>query len=60
MSIKVLRALATRLLTYATGGRSRPADEAEINALVDQIRGKNYGLRSLIHAITQSPAFQTK
>jgi mono/diheme cytochrome c family protein len=57
---RLARSLATKLLTYATGGRSRPADEAEIDALVAKIREKNYGLRSLVHAITQSAAFQTK
>jgi hypothetical protein len=48
------RALASKLLTYATGAPVQFADRADVDALVEEIRGKNYGLRSLIHALIES------
>lgn len=54
------RALASKLLTYATGAPVQFADRADVDALVEEIRGKNYGLRSLVHAIVQSRPFLNK
>lgn len=54
------RALAEKLLTYATGGAPSRSDGPEIDALVRAVRGKRYGLRSLIHEIVQSRLFQSK
>lgn len=57
---QLARALTVKLVTYATGGRPQEADEPQIDAVVDKIRGKNYGLRTLIHEIVQSDLFRSK
>jgi hypothetical protein len=53
-------ALTVKLLTYATGGAPQMADTSEVVDIVQKIRGKNYGLRTLVHEIVQSKVFQTK
>jgi hypothetical protein len=57
---KIARALTVKLLTYATGGAPQKADKPDIDALVEKIRDKNYGLRTLVHEIVQSQLFRTK
>lgn len=57
---QLARALAVKLLTYGTGGAPQAADQPQINAIVDKIRDKDYGFRSLIHEIVQSELFQQK
>jgi hypothetical protein len=57
---QIARALAARLLTYATGGSPARADQPEIESIVGRIRGKDYGLRSLVHEIVQSGLFRSK
>ena len=54
------RALAEKLLTYATGGAPTRSDGPEVDALVRAVRGKKYGLRSLVHEVVQSRLFQSK
>ena len=54
------RALAEKLVTYATGRAPQPADRAEIEAIVGRTRGRDYGLRSLVHEIVQSDLFRRK
>jgi hypothetical protein len=51
---KLARALATKLITYATGGAPTKADQQEINAIVARVQDKNYGFRSLVHEVVQS------
>jgi cytochrome c553 len=57
---QIARALAERLLTYATGAPPQPGDKAEIEAIVRRVREKGYGLRSLVHEVVQSPLFSHK
>ncbi len=57
---QVARALTAKLLTYATGGAANSADQPEIDAIVDRIRAKHYGFRSLIHEVVASELFRTK
>jgi mono/diheme cytochrome c family protein len=57
---QLARALTTRLLTYATAARPIPADQPQIDTIVNNIRDKDYGLRSLVHEIVQSEAFRQK
>jgi hypothetical protein len=57
---QLARALCERLVTYATGGAPEPADKPEIEAIVARARGKNYGVRTLVHEIVQSKMFQNK
>ena len=54
---QIARCLAEKLLTYGTGRGVRAADSAGIEAIVTMAREKNYGLRSLVHDIVQSPLF---
>ncbi len=54
------RALTEHLVTYATGAAPLKGDKGEVDALVAQIKAKNYGLRSLVHAIAVSPLFTSK
>lgn len=57
---RLARALATKLVTYATGAAPTSVDRPEIDALVAGIRAHDYGLRSLIHAIAQGSLFRNK
>jgi len=54
---QLARALAGKLLIYATGRGPRFSDRAVIKEIVSRLRTKNYGLRSLIHEVVQSRAF---
>ena len=49
--------LAEKLLAYAIGRDIGFSDRPAIEAIVANIEQKNYGFRSLIHEVIQSPAF---
>ena len=57
---QLARALTEKLLSYATGAAPTTADRAEIETIVRNIAGENYGFRSLVHEIVESKVFQTK
>lgn len=57
---QLARALAVKLLTYAIGVPLTRADEMKVEAIVEAVRGKNYGFRSLVHEVVQSRLFQNK
>jgi hypothetical protein len=57
---QLTRALTVKLLSYATGAAPTTAEQAEIETIVRNIGGKNYGFRSLVHEIVQSKVFQNK
>jgi mono/diheme cytochrome c family protein len=57
---QLARALAEKLLSYATGASPETSNKGDIDAIVDGARKKNYGLRSLVHEIVQSKMFQNK
>ena len=57
---QLARNLAEKLLAYGTGAAPAPLDKPVIDAIVKTVRDKNYGLKSLIHEVVQSPLFQTK
>lgn len=57
---RIVAALATKLLTYATGAPLQFADRDDIADIVAESRSKNFGVRSLIHAIVQSRPFLNK
>jgi hypothetical protein len=57
---QLARALAEKLLTYATGRAPEPADRPDIEAIVRKVRDKDYGLRTLVQEIVQSKPFQNK
>jgi mono/diheme cytochrome c family protein len=57
---QLARALAEKLLTYATGMPPTNADRTKVEAIVESVRGRNYGFRSLVHEVVQSELFWTK
>jgi hypothetical protein len=57
---QLARALAGKLLTYATGHAPEAADRPQIEAIVKRVRERDYGLRSLVHEIVESPLFLEK
>jgi hypothetical protein len=57
---QLARALAVKLLTYATGAVPTSADRAEVEAVVERVRDRKYGFRALVHEVVQSPLFQNK
>lgn len=57
---QLARALAEKLLSYATGAAPTTADTPEIETIVGKSRDKSYGFRSLVHEIVQSKVFQSK
>jgi hypothetical protein len=57
---QVAHSLTEKLITYATGGPSEPADREQVNAIVSRDREKNYGFRTLVHEVVQSELFRTK
>ncbi len=56
----IARALAGKLLVYATGHGLEVADRGPVEHIVGDIKPKNYGFRALIHAVVQSPPFRNK
>ena len=57
---QLARGLAEKLLAYATGAAPKKSDRPAIGTIVEKARGKNYGFKSLIHEVVQSPLFQSK
>lgn len=57
---QLARALAGKLLAYATGIPPTPADRRKIEQIVESVREREYGFRSLIHAVVQSETFRNK
>jgi mono/diheme cytochrome c family protein len=57
---QLARALAVKLLTYSTGAAPTAVDQRQIDAIVGNVRTKNYGLRTLVHQIVQSELFRRK
>jgi hypothetical protein len=57
---QLARAMAEKLLTYATGGPPTKADRAEIEEMVGRLAREGYGFRKLVHEVVQSKVFQHK
>jgi hypothetical protein len=57
---KIARALAKNLITFGTGSSVRFADEAAVAALLDRAAASDYGVRTLVHEVVQSPLFREK
>lgn len=55
---QIVRAFATRLMTYALGRAPEPAVRSEIDSLVKSTADHNYGLRSVLNAVIESEAFR--
>jgi len=56
----IARNLIEQLLVYATGAPIHFADRAEVAAILEKSRKSDYGVRTLIHEIVQSPLFLRK
>jgi hypothetical protein len=54
------RALAEKLLIYATGAEPTRSEAPEVDAIVRAVGSKNHGFRSLVHEVVQSRMFRTK
>ncbi|MFL5342542.1 MAG: DUF1592 domain-containing protein, partial [Gemmataceae bacterium] len=57
---QVARALTVKLVTYGTGAAPGTADKPEIDAILEKMRGKKYGFRTLVHEVVQSKLFRNK
>ena len=57
---QLARALAEKIVVYATGGAASTVDKEEIETIVKKVREKNYGLRSLVHEVVESKLFLSK
>lgn len=57
---QLARALTEKLLAYSTGAAPTKADKTEGEAIVRKLREQNYGFKSLVHEVVQSPLFQSK
>ncbi|MEO2013460.1 MAG: DUF1592 domain-containing protein [Fuerstiella sp.] len=56
----IARNLARQLLVYATGASIRFADRDDVDAILHKSRASDFGVRTLIHEIVQSPLFLRK
>jgi hypothetical protein len=56
----IARNLARQLVIFATGAPIHFGDRAAVEALLTQTRPKQYGVRSLVHAVVQSDVFRSK
>jgi hypothetical protein len=55
---QLARALAEKLITYATGRAPTEADRGDIDEIVHKVHDWDYGLRTLVQEIVQSPVFR--
>lgn len=54
----IARALASKLITFATGRHPEPGDILELESIVAESQKNDYGLRSLLHGVVQSRLFR--
>ena len=54
------RNLAEKLIVYATGAPIDFADRATVERIVADVRSRNHGFRSLVHAVIGSAPFLHK
>lgn len=57
---QIARCVTEKLLTYATGAGVEFADRPAMEAILKNSSEKDYGLRTLIHEVVQSPVFLSK
>jgi Protein of unknown function (DUF1592)/Protein of unknown function (DUF1588)/Protein of unknown function (DUF1585)/Protein of unknown function (DUF1587)/Planctomycete cytochrome C/Protein of unknown function (DUF1595) len=57
---QIARNMTEMLLTYATGAEIQFADREVVDALVEKLKSRNYGFRTLIHEIVESRVFLNK
>ncbi len=57
---QIARCLTGKLVTYATGQPVGPGDHAAVNQILAEAKAKDYGLRTLVHAVVASELFRSK
>jgi len=57
---KIARNVLEKLVVYATGAEISFADRVELDRILDRTKSTQYGFRSLIHELVQSPMFLQK
>jgi hypothetical protein len=57
---QLARNLAAQLITYGTGAGISFADRAALDEIVAATKKNDHGVRSLVHAVVQSPVFRQK
>ncbi len=57
---QIARCLTEKLVTYATGQPVGFGDHAAVGCILAEVKGADYGLRSLIHAVVGSELFRNK
>jgi hypothetical protein len=55
---QLARNLASQLMVYGIGSRLTASNRLEIDEIVARLRGKNHGVRTMIHEVVQSKAFR--
>ena len=53
-------ALASKLLTYASGRTLGPLDHAEVERIVAELAARGNGLRDLVELVVESRVFRTR
>lgn len=56
----IARNLTEQLLVYATGAQVGFADRDDVSTILEKSRASEFGVRTIIHEITQSPLFLRK
>jgi hypothetical protein len=57
---QIARGLAEKLIAYGGGARVTFADRRAVDTIVAKAAEKDYGLRTLLHAVVESPLFLSK
>ncbi len=57
---QLARNLAEKLIVYSTGADIQYADREVVEKIVEAVKSKKYGFRTLIHEVVQSRAFRNK
>ncbi len=59
-SDKVARNFIEKLVVYATGAEIQFADRQEIDAVFEELRSGDFGVRDIVHAVVQTRMFRHK
>lgn len=57
---QIARCITEKLVTYATGQPVSFGDHAEVDLILVKAQKSNYGLRAIVHEVTQSDLFRNK
>jgi len=57
---QIARCITEKLVTYATGQPVGFSDHAMVDAILEETKASDFGLRSLVHAVVASELFQKK